>query len=561
MTVKKLLFLFLIAPCLLFAHEGVDHAEKKDETSLVKNYFSSVAVSGKYELLLKYGHMEPGGKSKLKLFVSDFNTNSAIDSVSLKITSPELPSAQFEVQRLDKGVYEISAIFPEARAYSLALNINSSLGPDLMLLGNITAGKEPETHEHEEETSSFFSSKVFLFIAGTLAGVLVMLLLLKLKGRKNNPALFIMLLSMSSLPVYSPELSAHGGDDHDEEKKKNGGGISESFEVLKETQFLFNVLTHKVETGMFGSNIKLLGTVVPASDGRAILSSPQTGKVHSLHVKVGQKVKKGELLAVVEQNIDAATQLNMLTEKNNIDAEYEAARKNYERLKSIEDIAAKREVTEAKARFDRAAENKRVFGNMNSGSGQGPRHIQLRSPIDGVVDHFNLAIGYSVNSNETILSVTDPSKVYVEAVVFQKDAGKITSGNKFIVLKNSNGIVRKAELKFLSLSRSVDPSDQSRRALFELDNADGKFTIGEFVNVRLFSGEHNMEISVPGSAITEIDGKPAVFIKDDAEKISVSFVSTGEDDGSYIVIEKGVEENERVVVNSVYQVKMIYLNQ
>ena len=52
-----------------------------------------------------------------------------------------------------------------------------------------------------------------------------------------------------------------------------------------------------------------------------------------------------------------------------------------------------------------------------------------------------------------------------------------------------------------------------------------------------------------------------VFIKDNAERYSVSYISAGENNGFVTIINKGVEEGERVVTNATYQVKMIYLNQ
>ncbi|MBK8449278.1 MAG: hypothetical protein IPL42_04295 [Saprospiraceae bacterium] len=97
--------------------------------------------------------------------------------------------------------------------------------------------------------------------------------------------------------------------------------------------------------------------------------------------------------------------------------------------------------------------------------------------------------------------------------------------------------------------------------MFQLNNPDNDFKIGEFVNIRVFASESSHQIVLPNSAITEINGKPVVFIKDAAEKYSVSYVQLGENNGSFTSILKGVEEDERIVVNASYQLKMIFLNQ
>ena len=69
------------------------------------------------------------------------------------------------------------------------------------------------------------------------------------------------------------------------------------------------------------------------------------------------------------------------------------------------------------------------------------------------------------------------------------------------------------------------------------------------------------QLVLPTDAITDVNGKPAVFIKDKAEQFSISFIQKGESNAIYTSIIKGVEGGEKVVIGNVYQMKMIYLNQ
>ncbi|HQW03602.1 MAG TPA: efflux RND transporter periplasmic adaptor subunit, partial [Saprospiraceae bacterium] len=90
---------------------------------------------------------------------------------------------------------------------------------------------------------------------------------------------------------------------------------------------------------------------------------------------------------------------------------------------------------------------------------------------------------------------------------------------------------------------------------------DGDFKIGEFVNIRVFASTASHQITLPNSAFTEINGKPVVFIKEAAEKYTVSYVQLGHNNGTHTSILKGIEEGQRAVINGSYQLKMIYLNQ
>lgn len=552
---RKLMCLVLF-PFYAFASGGDDHAHGNEKSAggNVQTYFSSEVVSDKYELFLKYDPITPGQETLLRLYVSEFLTNRPLDSATISIISKEDKSIKFEIRHVDEGYYEVKATFPAAKKYSLSVSISTSLGPDLLLLQNIEPGKELP-HEEDEHEHSFFSSAPFLFGTGLVAGLLIMFLFMNARYRKVATMVMVFIYLFPTA-TFQP-LQAHEG--HDDAGKK-GNNFSNAFDVPKETQFLFDVLTQPVKQGAFTETTKLFGTVVPSSNGQANIQSPQTGKIINLNVRVGQKVAAGDVLAVVEPSIDAGNMVTILSEKNNVEAELEAARKEYERLKSIEDIAAKRDVTEAEARYQKARENKNLYDNL-SNNRTTARSIFLRSPIAGTVGNFVSAPGSTVNANETVLTVTNLSKVYVEAQVFDKDADRVNSGKNFIVECANADEHKTAQVHLIASAQSINPTNQTQRVIFEMENPDGDFKIGEFVNVRVFAAKQSREIALPNSAISEINGKPVVFIKDSGEGYSVSYITTAQNNGTHTVITKGVEEGERVVVNGTYQMKMIYLNQ
>lgn len=547
-------FLLLLVCQWVSAHGGEDHGDAPKAKAVSKNYFSTEAVSDVYELFLKYQPLEAGKDAHLMLYISDFNTNKPVDDAQLQIALADDDASKFEAKKIDKGIYELHGNFKEKKVYSLNVSINSSLGADLLQLSGIDVGKELPHAEGAPEIKPAANSNfqmVLLFAVGFITALIAVFAFSKIRNKKTFS---VLLLALCLLPL------AYGHEGHDDSPSKSGNNSSPTFLVAKETQFLFEVLTQKVETGNFTESTKFFGTVVPSSAGKAVVTSPQSGKINSLNVNVGQKVSKGQLLAIVEQNIDAGTQVNLLSEKNNIDAEYEAARKNYERIKAIEDIAAKKDVDEATARYQKAQENKKVLDNLTANSSGNSKLIFLKSPISGVVGNFTFSLGATVNNGEELFSIVNLNTVYVEAQVFDRDAERVRSGKKFMV-ECTNNNHKCSEVKIISMPQSINPTNQSQRLLFEMENQDGEFKIGEFVNVRVFAGEAKKEIAVPNSAISQLNGKPIVFIKDAAESYSMVYVNTGENNGSFTTIKSGIEDGERVVTNSTYQIKMIYLNQ
>jgi RND family efflux transporter MFP subunit len=542
---------------LVFAHGGEDHGDAKKAMASASSYFSSEAFSDKYELLVKYVSVIPGKEAVLKLFISDYNTNNPLDSASLNITVASNPNIKVTVLKIEKGIYELKAIFPEKKAYNLVVNVNSAYGADLIQISNIEIGKELAAVETTHEPHAhWYSSNWFFGLMGLLIGLILMFFISKKRNRKITVSAIIIFCLLPTATYNT--LSAHGGDDHGGGTAK-AGGSSTTFVIEKETQFLFNILTQKIGNGNFNQSTVLLGTVTAAPQGKAVIQSPQTGKIVSLKVTPGQQVGRGQVLAVVAQQVDAGTQISILSQKNTVNSEYEAAKAQYERLKTIEDIAAKKDVTEAKARYESAKLNKQLFDGNAGGIAGSTKLVSLTSPISGVVGTFNYSIGAVVNTGETLFEITNLNQVFVEAQVFTSDVAKLKGATAFTATSNNDKQTYK--LKMTSAAQTVNASNQSQKVVFEISNPNSQFKIGENINVSMTGNEVIRQVVIPNEAITDVNGKPAIFIKDKAEQYSISFIVKGQSNDKFTVINKGTEDGERVVTTNVYQMKMIYLNQ
>ena len=125
-------------------------------------------------MLFKYQPLNPGKEAVLKLYASDFNTNAPIDSATVQITVADNPNIKLTIKQIDKGVYEVRGIFPAKKSYNLTVNINSALGPDLILIKDIQIGKELEVvHDEVAVTKHWYQSTLFYVIISLLAGMLL----------------------------------------------------------------------------------------------------------------------------------------------------------------------------------------------------------------------------------------------------------------------------------------------------------------------------------------------------------------------------------------------------
>jgi cobalt-zinc-cadmium efflux system membrane fusion protein len=548
-------------PQTLFAHGD----EVPTDPGVAKDHFTAYGQSDRYELTLYYPEIGAGQQATLTLFVADFKNNRPIDKAELKISATENLQIVFEAKQLSPGVYELTTTFPEAKSYTLNFQINHPNGADLIAVTGVTVGKKLGASETAETPSPAPSSKWGWFLGGLLLGGLAVWF----ASRRRSRALTVVLLLTSawfSTPNWNTAF-AHGDEEHG--PKKSGSGYGKSVYAPKETQFLFEILTHPIAVGDYQSATTMFGTIIPSSGGLGVVSAPQSGRITRVSVAVGQTVRAGQTLAILQQNIGTPDQVGIAANNAGLAVQIETARarvaatkREFDRLKKIEDIAAAKDVQAAEAAYNQALTELQTLESraLGANSAANSRTVALVAPISGVVGAFALTPGAEVSAGQTLFTITSLSKVYVEAQVFASDLPTVQAGNKFLVRSNTDER-KNAAVRLISPAQTMTPGNQSQRVLFEMDNPQGEFKIGEFVTVKALNQETSRNITVPNSALTEINGKTAVFLKDGPEMFTLSYVQTGENDGARTVILRGVEESEKVMSAGVYEVKMIYLNQ
>ncbi len=544
-----------------------DHGHTHDEPAATEagtetNMFIVYAESQKYELTLKHGEIEPGKVSELTLYIADYATNRPLEGIALSVTVQEDPNVSLTTDPHEPGVYHIDGSFPKAQSYSLAIQLNSETqGADLLLLKPVEVGKKlpvaidaAEADVHEPHGFSQWLIYGLIFFGGLIVGSILL--------RRKPKALAVLIIGLS-IPVSFNEVQAHEG--HDDEEDATAGN---SVFIPKETQFLFDLLTQQVRQGNFQPALEIYGTVVPSPGGLVQVITPQQAQIISLSVTPGQKVQAGQTIAVLKPTSNQAEQVGIAAEtgrlKVDIDAaqsELAAAQKEYQRLQAIADIAAKKDVQAAQARLNAAEANLNALRSVQGGSvAVAKNNIVLKSPISGTVGQFTLSPGTEVPSGSTLFSVTNLSKVFIEAQVYDRDAEIVNHAEKYTATC-SNADHGTADVRMVGIALEVNQTNQSQKVLFELQNPEQEFKIGEFVTVRAFQRNMDKIIFVPNSALSEINGKPVVFIKDAPETYTVRYIALGQDNGTHTTVSKGLAESERFVTSATYQVKMMMLNQ
>lgn len=307
-----------------------------------------------------------------------------------------------------------------------------------------------------------------------------------------------------------------------------------------------------------------------------------SGQIKKLYVKLGQQVKKGDLIA----DIDSTTQLNTLnTNKAKLDT-YRAqlvsaqiALKMKQRAFDREHALMGQDAT-SKADFDNAQDNlaaaRANVAELKSQIRQTQIAIntseadlgytRITAPMDGTVVSIPVEEGQTVNSSQntpTIVQLADLSKMLNKMQIAEGDMSKVKAGMHltFTTLADNNK-VRKATLEAVdpgltkmsqgSYDTSTDTTDTAiyyyARAL--VPNDDGTLHIGMTTQNNIFVKSVKNVLTVSNQAIRHNRGKKVVKVLGDNQQVQEKQIETGITDGMRTEVKSGLKGGDRVVLSA-----------
>lgn len=285
---KKLAILlstFLFSLITFAQHTHADGSIHDDHSAAepaieVKKMQKSEAVSDRYELVLKYEHFHADEAEKMTLYLADPATNRAIEGAKIVLSASLDSKAQFNIKPKEAGVYEVEALFSKERKFALTAKIDGSNGPDLLMLRGLQVGHDESEHTHEAETpaTAWYQNSYFWGSGGLLLGMLLMYLLMRVRNKK----LMVWLLIMASVwptAQNQPTFAQHEGHNHGDEGDNAATNLSNEFDVPKETQFLFEILTQPLNEGAFDETVQLYGHDCAKFDRASGGTNPTNGEI------------------------------------------------------------------------------------------------------------------------------------------------------------------------------------------------------------------------------------------------------------------------------------------
>ncbi len=569
---RGLAVLTLFAPAVGLAHGGEQHGPEKPPPAVVARPGQRVASAQteNFELVVKYPEQKAGQPVPLRVLLSEYATNRPVEgaTVELELSGPENLTAKAAAAG-SPGVYETTVTFPKDGTYELVASITAGDIADLLPVNGVEIG--PPRHATQARDRHAPLVPTWAWVAGAAAVLGLGIGGFVLWRRRRRPGAAPATALLLAVALLSGDARAHGGEDHGDQPKPAaapapGGAIT----LAKESQFLLGVLTELAAERDLRDRIVALGQVMPRSDRHAELFASQPGRVlpgpSGRFPYIGERVKKGQTLAVVEASL-SATDIAQLGSQRiqaevrvaQAEAELRQAERNLKRVRSLEGVVATREIQEAEVALEVAhgahqqAQRERELLSP-AGRGGGLSRFPLISPLDGVVGDTDVSPGEQVDTSRRLFVVFDPAVVWVEAKVYEADLGRVEkSADARITVEPYPGEYFTGRL--FALAPQVDPATRTTKVVFEVPNPDGRLRPGMFADVQIAAGQARRALTVPDAALVNMDGKQVVFVHTGPEEFMAREVALGSRDGAYWAVRVGVSAGERVVTQGVHQLR------
>jgi len=302
------------------------------------------------------------------------------------------------------------------------------------------------------------------------------------------------------------------------------------------------------------------GAAIPAEvqfepSSTAHVSPLVPGRITSVSVSLGTKVRKGEILGVIASS-DVSAARSRLDQARARLAAAESTLKRQQQLTS-EGIGAQRalieaeaQVTELRAEVEGVRRQLSVFGSGSAGE------LALTSPMDGVVVSVHATMGETVTSDEPTFIVTDPTRVWVRGNVPELELARVQSGSAVVVRLHAFPEVQMSGT-ITYVAPSLDERTRSLPIRVSLQVPDPRLRSGLFGSIELVGGSQDERVVVvPADAIASLDGQNVVFVPaDEPNSFKPHPVKLGRRAGGFFEIQDGLNEGTKIAISGAFTLK------
>ncbi len=330
----------------------------------------------------------------------------------------------------------------------------------------------------------------------------------------------------------------HGEHQHGSAVSSEATEPAASVQMTEDEQRSIGLQTAVIQRRMIRRELLAVARVEEPETQLASISARIGGRIDKLHVDfTGQTVRRGQPIAeIYSPEILSSAE------------EYKLALENRKRLAGSAESQAISGADEIIAASSRRLE---LWGLTSqqidtiATSDKPQIDLTIYSPASGIVTERKVTQGQYVNAGDVLYTVTDLSRVWVKADIYEADLPHVHVGQAVeIASESSPGVKSRGQVGFLE--PMVNAQTRTTAARIEISNPGMRLRPGMFVQVRFaVSGQHSL--AVPRSAVVDTGTRKLVYVAKGNGVFQAHEVQLGPVADDDYPVSSGLREGERIV--------------
>ncbi|MCC9074446.1 efflux RND transporter periplasmic adaptor subunit [Flavobacterium sp. F-65] len=311
--------------------------------------------------------------------------------------------------------------------------------------------------------------------------------------------------------------------------------------------------------------LKLQGTVTVPPKSVVSISIPLGGYIKKTDLMAGMHVRKGQLLAVVEDMQYIQLQQDYLTAKE----KFQLSQSEYNRQKELNakkassDKLFEQTATEMQTqRINMAslAQKLTLLGiNVKTLTASNiSKTVAITSPINGLVSKVNVNVGKYISPTDMLFELMETSDIVLVMNAFEKDVHLLSVGQAVTAFTNSNPS-KKYTAKIAYINQSLN-GDRAAEVVCKMNQYDSSLLPGLFINAEA-EFENEKALTVPEDAVVRWQGEFFVFSDTGNNNYKMIAVAPGTTNDGYRQIKSAlINSSSKIVTKNAYTLLMTFMN-
>jgi membrane fusion protein, heavy metal efflux system len=317
----------------------------------------------------------------------------------------------------------------------------------------------------------------------------------------------------------------------------------------------------KLEQRNISSTLKVNGQIDVPPQNLVSVSMPLGGYLKTTKLLPGMHVRKGEIIATLEDQQYIQLQQDYLMVKSKIaftELEMQRQRELNASKASSDKVTQLAELEYNTQKIILAALSEKLklinINPQNLSENNLSKSVNLQSPINGFVSKVAVNIGKYVTPSDVLFELVNPSDIHLNLKIFEKDLRQLAIKQKLVSFTN-NQPERKHPCEIILISQNISENHSADVHCHFLDY-DKTLLPGMYMNAEIELRNKSCQ-TLPEEAIVSFEGKNYVFIANNKTQFVMHEVEVGNKENGFVEIKNSETiDNQAIVRKGAYTLLM-----